>query len=107
MGDRLNELIVRAEREKHSLPISQSDLLTELIDEFQSRCVQLDMHLYNAKKNHRYWYEKNRLLEERIRKVVKECFAAPNGDAAQDAAGDLLRCIPKKPRKTWRELWRR
>lgn len=100
----LNRLVGEVERWKHAMPVDASDLVTEVIDAFDSKIARLNHEIASARRAHRYWYENNRLLENRIRKAVKECFAAPTPDVAQDACGDLLRIIPKKPRPTWRQL---
>lgn len=49
----------------------------------------------------KHWYDKNRLLENAIRRQAAKCFTAKDEDEAQAAMADLLRLVPKNPRKKW------
>lgn len=62
--------------------------------------VTLRSRKASAERNARIYYDKLRILENKVRLAVAKCAAASNADEAQDACLALLREIPKHPRLT-------
>lgn len=68
--------------------------------ELENTIGRLRAKLSTAERGHKNWYEKNRLLENRIRAAIKV------GETIDpDKLYALVTSVPKNPRKKWG--WRR
>lgn len=99
MSIKLQKLVRKAERNKHALTVDGSDLVTELIDEYEHQFAILRSEAHSARRAYKKWYERNRLLENRIRALDSNYYGTM--ESLRNDLRAIVKRLPSKPRKKW------
>lgn len=76
---------------------AETELMTETREQLESERARHAHEAGSARRALAYWYERNRLLENRVRAATEETGLKERSEALNA----LVRYIPAKPRKKW------
>lgn len=98
---KLYKLVEKVDKIRAKLPYEDAALLAQMIEAYEHELATLRTRANHDRHGHKEWYEKNRLLENRVRELVT---VEQDVYAIKLKLIKIVKRLPNEPRKKWE--WR-